>query len=66
MRIGLLQKGQFPTERPTYFLRKSEAEDLVKRKEAVWVEPGRTVQRIAGPLRSPKQLGFAIFKWPGA
>jgi hypothetical protein len=62
MRIGVLDKGQFPTERPVFHLKKSVAEDLVSRGHAVWVEPGRTIQRLIGPLRAPKQLGFASVK----
>jgi len=63
MRIGVLKKEQFPTERPTFFMKKAEAEDLVKQRRAVWVEPGRTIQRVVEPPRPPKQLGFATFNW---
>jgi hypothetical protein len=62
MRIGVLKKEQFPTERATFFLKTTEAKDLVKSGCAVWVEAGRTIQRIV-PLRLPRQLGFASIKW---
>jgi hypothetical protein len=61
MRIGLLEKGQLPAERATYFLKKSVAEDLVKRREAVWVVPGRTIQRIS-VFHASKLLGFATVR----
>jgi hypothetical protein len=61
MRIGLLEKAQLPTERATYFLKKSVAEDMVKRKEAVWIVAGRTIQRVS-VFHAPKQLGFATVR----
>jgi hypothetical protein len=64
MRIGVLEKGQSAIDRPIFHLKKSVAEDLVKRGHAEWVEPGRLIRRLIGPLRPPKQLGFAKVNWP--
>jgi hypothetical protein len=64
MRVGVLQMGQFPTERPSFYVKKSVAEDLVIRGHALWIEPGRVIQRLVPPIRAPKQLGFATVKWP--
>jgi hypothetical protein len=62
MRVGILEMGQFHTERPTLHVKKSVAEDLVKRGHAVWVEPGRVIQRTVAMLHAPKKLGFATVR----
>lgn len=69
MRIGVLESWQDATYRPSFHLKKSVAEDLVKRGFAVWTVPGRVIQKLTAErlpvrVRAPRQLGLAVTKWP--
>jgi HEAT repeat protein len=68
MRIGVLEFWQEAVDRPSYFLKRSVAEDLVGRGFAVWAVPRRVIKKLNNerlPIRprAPRQLGIRVSKW---
>jgi DNA-binding transcriptional LysR family regulator len=65
--IGVLNPGEDATFRPSFHIKKSVAEDLVRRGLAIWLVPEHTIQKLANErlvrAYAPKQLGITS-SWP--